>query len=873
MRIHKKGGNARRALHETLGDNALPTHYSLRFDTDLKRFRFACDETVFLSVKGHTTEICMNARELDIKDAYAICNGKTLHASVHTNKKKARVTFRFGSSIVGKVELHISFEGTNNDRMYGFYRSIYYHNGREAHMLSTQFEPVDARSAFVCFDEPAFKATFGLSLVINEQLTAISNMPIMRETRLGEGRKVVEFEKTPRMSCYLLYMGIGRFERKERRLGKLRISAVTVPGQIRLAEMALDFCVRFTRFFQDYFGIDFPLPKIDLIAVPDFAAGAMENWGAIAFRDADMLGDPKYITTSARERIAETVAHELAHQWFGDLVTMSWWDDLWLNESFATFMSYKAMDSVFPEWSISKQYYISVMGLALSADSRNSTHPVAARVSTPAEIDSIFDPISYEKGGTVLHMLESYAGKEAFRNGLHDYLSRHAYGNAEGKDLWNAISRHSKRQNGRPSVSEFAETWITRKGHPIIRMDAADGSVRLEQRRFSISGTRPIKEAWPVPIDYVTKTSKAHDTAFMSRKSMTMRLDQSVIGLNHHQNYMYRVEYSAGMLEEIGAMIKDGRLDSVDALGVVRDLFSMTRSAMIPLERYLDFIESYCMDVQYPAYNNIANGLSWTLMMVEGTKAYDRVAEISINFHKNIIRRLGWDSSKKDTNIDLMTRESSIGELVELEDKDTVEKLLAMYGRLIKGHDIKNDKLSPALGAAARNGTMSTFNQIVKMYKREKLPERRLKYLHSLGRFRDKSILKKALEFNMTTHVKIQDKSGRKGSNMTENENVRIQDRAGIPLTASMDIRIQPVVWKWTKRNWHLLMREFHPGAQMLNNFVEIGYIIHTEDGLENFRGFFSKRGNLRPDIKEEYRDILESIRANIRFFKRNGLG
>ncbi|MGI0100597.1 MAG: M1 family metallopeptidase, partial [Candidatus Micrarchaeaceae archaeon] len=450
---------------KTLGDNVIPMEYILEFEPDFRTFRYKGKCTIKVLIKKPTNKIALNSAELAIRDA-RVTSGKDIQdASIRTSAKDETLLLVLKRPAKGKAELCIEFDGTNNDGMYGFYRSRYLNNGKEGYILTSQFEPADARKAFPCFDEPEFKAVFSLSFIVDSNLEAISNMPIKNTKALGS-KKRITFYTTPRMSTYLLYLAVGKFEYNTSKYRNMMFRVITVPGRGKNTKMPMDFGKRFLKFYESYFGIDFPLPKMDLIAIPDFSAGAMENWGAITFREIELLGDEKATSTAVKQRIAEVIAHELAHQWFGDLVTMRWWDDLWLNESFATFMATKAVDSVFPEWEFGLQDSVGILSTALAADQYMSTHPINVRVSEPSEINEIFDSISYDKGGSVLAMLEDYAGKEAFRKGLHAYLGKHAYSNATKYDLWDAIEAITRKIDKNTKFSKVAKDWIDKTGYP-----------------------------------------------------------------------------------------------------------------------------------------------------------------------------------------------------------------------------------------------------------------------------------------------------------------------------------------------------------------------------------------------------------------------
>jgi len=373
--------------------------------------------------------------------------------------------------------LEVEYAGTVQDSLVGIYRAPYDHS----QIVTTHFEAAQARRMLPCVDRPDAKAEFRIAVKIDKELTAISNMPIESIVPDGE-KKLVIFQKTPRMSTYLLYLGVGKFEERTEKLGKTDVIVATTPGKVKLCAFAQDEAKKAIDFFESYYAIPYKLPKIHLIAVPEFAMGAMENWGAITFRESALLIDANS-STRMRKRVAEIVDHELAHQWFGNLVTMKWWDDIWLNESFATFMASKVVDSLHPDWRIWEDFMRNETAGAMERDCLKNTHPIRVPVKSPDEIEQIFDEISYGKGASILRMIEAYIGEDAFEKGVRQYLSNHAYSNATGNDLWNALETTSNKK-----VQKIMSGWIQQPGYPMLTVEEKEGKLTLHQERFLISG-------------------------------------------------------------------------------------------------------------------------------------------------------------------------------------------------------------------------------------------------------------------------------------------------------------------------------------------------------------------------------------------------
>ncbi|MBT8242202.1 MAG: M1 family peptidase, partial [Nitrosopumilus sp.] len=445
--------------------NVTPKNYQLIFEPNFKKFTFTGSEIITADCKKATSHITMDCAEIKITSCTVKSKGKIIKSSTKTNDKKEELQIKLSEKIKGKIIIEIEFQGILNDRLLGFYRSQYVQNGKTKYLATTQFEAADARRAFPCWDEPQAKATFEISIIAENKFTAISNMPIKSKKKIGN-KTLYNFSKTPIVSTYLIYLGVGEFEYLKGKIGKTQIRVVTTKGNKSKGKFSLELGKKLLSSYEKYFGIKYPLPKLDLIAVPDFAAGAMENWGAITFRETILLYDPKTSSTRTKQFIAEVISHEIAHQWFGNLVTMKWWNDLWLNESFATFMATKFVDKFYPEWDLWNQFVEDAMNVAMGLDSLKTTHPIDVVVNSPAEIREIFDAISYDKGGCVLRMLENYVGEPNFQKGLKKYLSDFKYQNAQGQDLWNAIGKASKMP-----VSSMVNTWLKQPGFPLVEIN------------------------------------------------------------------------------------------------------------------------------------------------------------------------------------------------------------------------------------------------------------------------------------------------------------------------------------------------------------------------------------------------------------------
>ncbi len=616
----------------------IPVNYDLEFEPDFVKFKFRGKEKIRIKISKPTQQIVLNSAELEILDCTVIWNEKKLKAKTRLDEKNEELILNLPEKISDKAILEIDFVGTLNDKLVGFYRSKYEYRGKEKYLATTQFEAADARRAFPCWDEPEAKATFDVSLVVDRNLTAISNMPVASKKVLGK-KTLFRFERTPVMSTYLLYIGVGEFEFLQGKLGKTLVRIITTKGKKQQGKMALVFTKQFLSYFQKYFKIPYPLPKLDMIAIPDFASGAMENWGAITFRETVLLYDPKTSSTDTLQHIAEVVAHELAHQWFGNLVTMKWWNDLWLNESFATFMATKAVDTIYPSWDFWDQFLISEMTGGLSLDSLKSSHPIDVDVKSPADVRQIFDEISYNKGGSVLMMLENFVGQEVFRKGLHNYLKKHEFSNATTEDLWNSLGAAS-----RNPVRQLMNTWVRQIGYPIIEATVVDSKIKLSQKRFLLDGGgKQQRGHWMIPVSVRTEDGVVTK---MMKDSINVPYGGKWFKVNDGQKGFYRVKYDEESLENLGRLVEEKKISNLDRWSIHHDLTALVLSNKYQLKHYLDFVGHYEEEDDYVVLSDIIGFLNFLYVTFSGEKFWDEIKEFNHNFMGMLFQRIGWEPVK-----------------------------------------------------------------------------------------------------------------------------------------------------------------------------------------------------------------------------------
>lgn len=569
-----------------------------------------------MDVKEDTTSISLNTIELDVHSTTVSANGTEIASSPklshNVDTQTTTVSFEKVIPAGSKAKLIQTFTGCLNDKMAGFYRSSYKgDDGSDKYMATTQMEPTDARRAFPCFDEPALKALFTITLVADKHHTCLSNMDQASEKEVdskitGGKRKAVTFNKTPLMSTYLLAFIIGELKCVETNNFRVPVRVFATPDKnIEHGRFSLELAARTLDFYEKTFDSKFPLPKMDMVAIPDFSAGAMENWGLITYRVVDLLFDEKNSGASTKERVAEVVQHELAHQWFGNLVTMDFWDGLWLNEGFATWMSWYSCNTFYPEWKVWQSYVTDTLQSALSLDSLRSSHPIEVPVKRADEINQIFDAISYSKGSCVLRMISKYLGEETFMEGIRRYLKRHAYGNTQTGDLWAALADAS----GKP-VEEVMDIWTKNVGYPVISVteNESANTIHVKQNRFlRTADVKPEEDKTLFPIFLGLRTKQGVDESLtLSGREQDFKVqDLDFFKINADHAGIYRTLYTPTRLEKLGQAAKDGHLSVEDRAGMLADAGALASSGYQKTSSLLSLLKGFGSESEFVVWNEI----------------------------------------------------------------------------------------------------------------------------------------------------------------------------------------------------------------------------------------------------------------------------
>lgn len=821
-----------------------PKNYDITFEPNLKNFTFLGKEKISVDIAKPTNKLVLNSAEIKIKNCHVVLDGKTLKAKVTLDEKNEELTVAISEKIRGKADLFIDFVGILNDKLVGLYRSEYKDKqGKTKFMVTTQFEAADARRAFPCWDEPEAKATFDVSIIAESNLTAISNMPVVSKKKIGK-KTLFRFGRTPVMSTYLLYLGVGDLEFLQGRLGKTLIRIVTTKGKKNLGKLSLEFTKQFLKWYEDYFKIPYPLPKLDMIAVPDFASGAMENWGAITFRETILLYDPKTSSTETKQHIAEVISHEIAHQWFGNLVTMKWWNDLWLNESFATFMATKAVHRYYPHWDLWDQFLIGETSGAMSLDALKTSHPIDVKVNKPSEVREIFDEISYNKGGSVLRMLENFLGEKNFRSGLKTYLTKHKYGNATTEDLWNVLEKVSKKP-----VRKMMDSWVRQVGYPIIEAMSKDSKMSLTQKRYLAENDgKSQKGSWIVPVSI--KTPYGVTFKLMTRPSETIALkDADWFKLNSGQMGMYRVKYGDDMLEKFKELVEQKVLSNTDRWGLHHDLFALCVSGQISLKQFLDFARSYLDEDDYLVSSDLAGSLDFLYLVTSGETFWDEIKEYNKEYFQKLFDRLGWEKKEGEKHTTALLRSLVIGSLGRLGDEEILKEAKRRFNEFLKNPDsLHPDLRGMVYSLVGWSGDNKTYEILLQQFRKSTMQEEKLRFLGALSTFQDEKLLTRTLKFVLTKEVRSQ------------NLHLPIMRVAANPYGRKL-------VWPWVKKNWKQIVKKFGVGSPLINRVVGSITVVYDSNKEPEIRRFFKMHPT--PGTQMKLAQTLERIRIYSKFLER----
>jgi puromycin-sensitive aminopeptidase len=739
----------------------LPTHvrplrYQIDFQVDPDPGTFGGEVRIELLFSLTTRTFELHSVGHDIFKATLKTEGRDMPVTIEAQPDRERLRLHLPESVAGPAVLTLRFQGKLQAGLRGLYKVV---ADGQAYAF-TQFEPADARRAFPCFDEPELKAQFEISVSVPEGLSAISNGEVIREEVAG-GRHRLHFAVTPHLSTYLVALAVGRFSKVERFQGATPVRVIATPGKERLSGLALDMGAAFLPILEEYFGLPYPYGKLDMLAVPDFEAGAMENAGAIFYRESALLLDPEQATLDAMRQVAMTVAHEMAHQWFGNLVTMVWWDDLWLNEAFATWTQYKVVDAWHPDWQVWTDFE-RMKTVPLHLDSLVATRPIQAEVRTPEQANEMFDGITYNKGAAVLRMFEVFMGPERFRAGVRDYLAAHQGGNATAADLWRALGKAS----GQP-IGELAQSWFTQPGYPILRLTRQGSELAVTQRRFLAKpedANRVPAVRWTVP--FALKVGEEgvaprQVTALLrgEKDAVSLGGDSSWFFGNAEGSGFYRVAYEEKDLHALAGHRTE--LSPVERVSLLGDQWAQVRSGA-PLSPHLPLVQAWAQDRQRTVLETVMAQLVSLDEVVVADADRPALGSLVRKLLRGHVERLGFDPRLEESTDERLLRPRVFEVAGRVGDDTQVQiearERLARY--LANGSAIDSSMLGMALRLSVR-GNGPEIPDLYEVLRRRmleaKAPEEHDRFLSALCSFEAPSQVERTLSASLGPDIRAQD--------------------------------------------------------------------------------------------------------------------
>ena len=680
----------------------IPIHYEIKIEPNFQDFTFGGTTIIHLNASQSSSKVVLNAAELNITSCTLLTSTSKDSCKITNNYENEEVEINLPNQMIGEFKLEFVYTGEINNKLRGLYKTRY-RVGNEMHAGAiTQFETEDARRMFPCFDEPGLKATFDLQVVVEEEnFTAVANTPIKSEQKLQSGKRIITFERTPKMSTYLLFLGVAEFEMIEDKLENIQVRVLTHPGLKQYAQPALDFGKKSLDYSQKYFKVPYPLVKLDLLGTPDFAAGAMENWGAISFRENRLLIFPNSTSKLEVDDVKNVIAHEIAHQWFGNLVSPSIWKYIWLNESFADFFANKVIDYYNPELKVWERNLWSSTSIALEADGYIETVPIELEGQKEASYTVKSVPIIYDKGGAILRMVESYVGKDMFQKGLQNYMNEFAYGVAESDDLWMALEKTS----GKP-ISKLMTTWVKQPGYPLISVKRNGSKLTFSQERFTFSG-KTDDTTWIVPISILlfSKDNEPIRKDFLLEKkedTFDTGLLFDSFKINVENGGFYVTQYPTDNLQTLVSNYKN-QLPSIEVYNLVIDCYYMLVSRKVTLDYYLSFIDNFRSPKYSMATKAISDSLNFLNKIAEG-EVKAKIQEYGVKYHEEMLSKIGYiPSDDESESYDVSTlRNSLLRYASNLTSEKALNFALAEFEKLNRSETVSADILDAVLSITAK---------------------------------------------------------------------------------------------------------------------------------------------------------------------------
>ena len=817
-------------------DTFTPNHYNLTLDlTRAEEKEFS--GTVIISGESTGESISLHSKGLTIQSATIDDQPTDVSFGELDELRLSQPNLENGNHTI-----HINFSGNITDAMHGLYPCYFTHDGVKKQLFATQFESHHAREVFPCVDEPAAKAEYDLTLITQTGITILGNMPVKYEEENGDSHTTT-FERTPRMSSYLLAFVIGELHKKSAHTKSgVEVNVWATPAQNEnTLDFALDIATRSIDFYDEYFGVKYPLPKSDHVALPDFSSGAMENWGLITYRESCLLADPELTPESSRRFIATVIAHELSHQWFGNLVTMNWWNDLWLNESFANMMEYVAIDALQPDWHMWEDFATNEVTAALRRDSLDGVQSVQADVNHPDEISTLFDPaIVYAKGGRLLVMVRKLIGEEAFRAGLKSYFEKFAYKNTVGNDLWQELESASDQP-----IVNLMNAWISQPGLPVVSVSNSHDAAILSQERFFIGGHQPSDALWPIPLF----ANQPLNVKILDQKETTVSIEKPLqlnCGLSAH----FVTKYDESTREYLLKNITE--LPTLDKICILQDATILARAGFENSVSLLPLALSLKTETNEKVFGMAAGALTELRKFVDDNDAArDSLKKISGEFARATFEELGWDEKDGESDDDRERRTTALSLMMYSEDKEVLNEAKTRFDNN-KLEDLPTEIRALIISANVRHfETPKIIENLFAAYKNT--PSNDLQNDISIGLTSTK---------NPETAEKIL-------ANIKDSNIIRPQDASRWFVYLIRTRESRQIAWNWLKENWAWVEEKFGDDKSYDDFIRYAATALLTTDELNDFRQFFEPMENI-PALARTIRLGITEISARAELIERD---
>ncbi|XP_046874373.1 glutamyl aminopeptidase [Hypomesus transpacificus] len=853
-----------------------PVHYNLHLEPDLTTDLYTGSVSINLEVTQPTRYLWLHIRETFVNNIpkLVLKNGQdqkdvTVKSCFEYKPQEyvvVETVEELAATKPGEVYvLTLDFQGWLNGSLVGFYKVTYEENGATKKIAATDHEPTDARKSFPCFDEPNKKATYKISITHDNSYTALSNMPVEGTPQILPGNKLrTSFLNSVPMSTYLVCFAVHQFSYVERNSSRgipLRIYAQ--PLQIKTAEYAADTTKVIFDYFEEYFNMSYSIPKLDKIAIPDFGTGAMENWGLITYRETNLLYDENESSSYNKQRVASVIAHELVHQWFGNIVTMDWWDDLWLNEGFASFFEYIGVENAEPTWKMRDIMIISDVLPVMVDDALLSSHPIIVDVSTPSEITSVFDAISYSKGASILRMLEDWMGRDTFRDGCRKYLKDYHFMNARTINFWDSLAEVSKLP-----VAEVMDTWTKQMGYPVLDLAIVGTEAKLTQKRFLLDPNAnptqppsPIGYKWNIPVTWHSVNSEKNMSIMFDKSATELTLENystntdGLLKVNNDHIGFYRVNHDSNMWSTISQQLELNHLefDAADRSSYIDDVFALARADVVDYGNAFNLTKYLTNETEYIVWDRVSSSIAYVRDMLSSDSVLYPKFQILFREHVRVIsRRLGWNDV--GTQNERLLRETVLGIACQMGDQEMLHEASAIFAKWITDNiSVQvNLRLLVYRYGMKNSGTETEWNQMFDMYQKATLAQEKDKLLYGLASVENVALLYRLLEASKDESI------------------VRSQDLFTVVRYVSLNKLGITMAWDWVTLNWNYLVQRYTINDRNLGRLLtRISSTYNTELQLWQMEHFFKLTPNAGAGEMPR-QQALETVRNNIEWVRRN---